>query len=569
MASAFNVGGMITGLDSNAIIRQLMQIERQPLTRLEARVSTLEKQRDAVRALRTQLLSLRNAAQNFRLGTVFGQYEGKSSNEKVLGVSISSQSPVIGAYEIEVQQLASATVANSGSRMGAAINPDAALNSSGINTDISAGTFSINGVSFAVDPATQTLNEILGQINSSSAGVTATYDAATDRVHMVNSAAGNTNLINLGASDDTSNFLTVAGVKTATQGTDGGGSTEVWSARNLGAVEPGAKISDYSFGGGAMTAGTFFVNGVSISVDPTADSLSDVLQRITDSDAQVSASYDSATDTIKLVSKTTGSRTIGLIEGTSNFLAVTNLATAVQTAGKDAQFTVNGGPVQTRNSNEVADAIGGLTLRFLSTGTSTITVSGDDDSIVEDVQGFIKSFNETVDKIAELSGQQGDLRNDGSIRGIEIEVRDIMFSVVSGITGDYTSLLDIGISTGNSFDVSGIQHLTLDENKFREMLRSDRLNVKDLFSNTGGTGIGDKLFELLETTTRSTGFLNDRSKSNGSIDQQVRAIKDQMERLQERVSKKEQRLRSQFAQLEQLSANFQSQNSTLSIISRL
>ena len=35
MASGFSVGGLITGLDSNTIITQLIQIERQPITRPE------------------------------------------------------------------------------------------------------------------------------------------------------------------------------------------------------------------------------------------------------------------------------------------------------------------------------------------------------------------------------------------------------------------------------------------------------------------------------------------------------------------------------------------------------
>ena len=49
------------------------------------------------------------------------------------------------------------------------------------------------------------------------------------------------------------------------------------------------------------------------------------------------------------------SRMISFASGTSNFLDITNLTAATQTAGADSQFTVNGGPVQTQNTNDVAE----------------------------------------------------------------------------------------------------------------------------------------------------------------------------------------------------------------------
>lgn len=64
MSGAFNAGGLITGLDTNTIIRQLMPNERQPITRLQQRITTLQTQQSAVRDLRTQLLALRNAWQD-------------------------------------------------------------------------------------------------------------------------------------------------------------------------------------------------------------------------------------------------------------------------------------------------------------------------------------------------------------------------------------------------------------------------------------------------------------------------------------------------------------------------
>lgn len=563
MSGAFNIGGLISGLDTNNIIEQLIQIERQPIIRLEGRVATLNEQRDAVRDVRTQLTTLLNRAQDFQFNNIFNQFTAPSSEESVLTAEISGANPVEGSFEVQVVQLASATVATSSAVLGSTVDPNASLNVSGMGTDVVAGDFTVNGVSFTVDPTTQSLNDVLALINASAAGVVATYDALTDTVTFENAVPGDTSLINFGATGDDSNFLTALNVVGATQTTGGNGATEVTSTRNLGSIDPGATLNTVSFAGGAATSGSFSINGIAITVDVTTDSVSDVIARINDSDAQVTASYDSATDTIRVVSDTLGSRTVRFTSGTSNFLDVTNLSTAIQTAGVDSQFRVNGGALQTRNTNEVDDAIGGVTLSFLSQGTSTVTVTPDDDAIVEDIQAFLDAFNESLTSIDEVTGLDGVLENDGTLRIIEDFLRSTIFSVVAGITGDYNSLVDVGITTGDAFDSSSLSQLELDEDTFRAALRDDRTNVADLFSNTGNTGIGDLLEDYLDDATSTTGFLNERIKTNGTIDQQIEAINNRIDRLEDIVAQREARLRVQFSQLEQLISGFQSQGAFL------
>jgi flagellar hook-associated protein 2 len=565
--AGFSVGGLMTGLDSNTLIKQLMQLERQPIVRIQKRISTLQTQRDAIRELRTQLQTLRSRAQDFRLDMVFDQFKANSTEESVVGAKVSGANPVAGAYEVSVNHLASATTGSSSSRLGANIDAGALLSASGIHTEVTAGTFTINGVAFTIDPAANSLNDVLGQINASAAGVTASYDFATDTVVVENAAAGDTSLINFGGTGDDSNFLTVIGLLNATQATGGTGSTTTSSTRNLGAINPGGTLNGVNFAGGAATSGTFYVNGVAISVDMTQDSVSDVLSRITNSDAQVTASYDSATDSVRLVSKTLGSRTMRLTSGTSNFLDVTHLTGASQTAGQDSQFTVNGGAVQTRNTNEVADAIGGVTLSFKSAGTSTVTAALDDDAIVEKIQEFITAFNESLTKIRSLTSATGALRSDGTLTSIEGFLRSTIFSQVTGLSGTYQSVLDIGLSTGDAFESTSAAQLTLDDEAFRTALRENRANVKGLFSNGAGTGVGDVLFQYLEEATKSAGFLNERSKANGTIDQQIRSNNDAIKRIEERLGVKERRLRQQFARLERISSQFQQQGGALNALS--
>lgn len=569
MSGAISAGGLITGIDSESLIRQLMQLDRQPAVRLENRVTTLRTQQTALRELRTQLQTLRNRAQDFRLNNVFSAFTANTSDSAVATATIASSSPVVGAFALNVTQLATATVATSSTRIGAAVNPAATLDASGIASDETTGTFTINGVQFNVDSSTQSLNTILGNINSSAAGVTASYNASTDRVEFTNTTPGNTNVINFGATGDTSDFLTRISVRTATQSTGGGGSTTVASTRNLGAIDANKVLNTVSFANGALTAGSFSINGVSINIDPTQDTILDVIGEINGSDAGVDASYDTATDSIRIVSRTLGSRTIafGGVGDTSNFLSVTNLTAATQTAGNDAQFTINGGPVLTRNSNEISDAIGGVTLRLQSTGTSSITVATDNDAILERVQTFIDEFNTSVSRIRELTATGAALAGDGSIRNIESYLRSNIFNQVTGVGSSFQSLAEIGITTGQDFNPETTANIELDSDKFLEALRDDRENVKKLFSNSGGTGVADSIFSYLDTATASSGFLNERGKANGIIDQQITSINDSVARIDARLSLKEARLRRQFTSLEQLSAGFQNQSNALSRLS--
>jgi len=568
MGGTFSAGGLITGLDSGSLIRQLIQIDSRPIFRMEDRLAALNTQRDAVRSLRTNLLNLRNKLQDFQFNNIFNAYTSSTSVPEVLTSEVSSSTPVVGAFAINVIKLATATSAQSSGFIGAPINPGAALNTSGLSTEVQAGTFTINGVQFTVDPDADSLTGILNTINGSGAGITATYDAVTDKVTFANSAAGDTSIINFGANGDESNLLAALAVTQATQLPNVNGATAATSTRNLGAVKSTETLNTINFNGGAVTAGTFSINGVSIALDPSSESLQDILGAINESGAGVTASYDSSTDTIRVISNTLGSPTIrfGGAADTSNFLDIVNLDTAVQTAGEDTQFTVNGGAIQTRNTNSVSDAVSGVTLNFLSLGTSTVTVNPDDDAIVEKMQSFVDQFNEAVNAIRAQTAREGTLRGDSGIRSIESFLISNVFGQVSGIVGDFKSLLDIGITSGKDFNAEAGISLSLDADKFREALRSGRGNLQDLFSNKDKTGIGDVLFGYLDEATKATGFLNQRAKANGTIDQQIQSINDQISRMRDRLAQREDRLRRQFTSLEQLSAVYQNQASALSRI---
>jgi flagellar hook-associated protein 2 len=564
MSGMISAGGLISGMDTNTLIRQLMQIERQPITRVETQITRLREQQESLRTMRGTLQTVRNRAQDFKLNLVFGQYSTASSEPSVLTASVSASTAATGNYSVNVTRLASATVASSSAALGAPVGGGATMSTIGVSD----GAFSVNGVSFNVTGAT-TLDGLLTQITSSAAGVNASYDPAADRVTFTNKTAGDTSIINIQTPADGSDFLSRVGLTGAFQGSTGDGATTVTGTRRLGSVDPMEELQGISFASGPVTAGSFSINGAAITVSLT-DSLSDVINAINASDAGVRASYDATTDGLQIQSTTLGSRTVSFTSGSSNFLDAVNLTGATQVAGQDAEFSINGGPVQNRNTNEIADAISGVTLNLLSTGTSSVTVGEDSDAVTAKVQEFVDAVNTALAELGDLTASGAVLANDPSLRQIRESIVTTMFGLVSGATGDYRSLVSMGIGTGSDFDSTAPLQFSLDTDAFKEALRTDSASVMSVFQNAGGSGVADRMFTYLDETTAFSGFLNQRAQANGTIDSQIQSYNDRIDRMEERAALKETRLRRQFNVMEQVLSGLQQQNSSLAgIASRL
>lgn len=108
-------GGIASGLDTGAIIDGLMQIERQPLQRIQSRRADVDAQRSLMRQLNTRLLALRDAARNLdnrntRLtdkatSEEFLKYSSSSTNEDVVQIT-AGFGATPGDIQILVKELA-------------------------------------------------------------------------------------------------------------------------------------------------------------------------------------------------------------------------------------------------------------------------------------------------------------------------------------------------------------------------------------------------------------------------------------------------------------------------------
>lgn len=254
---------------------------------------------------------------------------------------------------------------------------------------------------------------------------------------------------------------------------------------------------------------------------------------------------------------------------------------AAAKVGLDAQFTVDGGPVQTASTNVVTSAIPGVELTFkaVTGGPMTVTVGEpkpDTAAIKKKIEAFVEQYNSAVSFIREKLTEERDsndpkkgvLRNDAMLTGLLGTLRQAITEVFAGNPGDVDQLIDIGVSTGasnadgsiNQNSVQGL--LVLNSSKLEEKLSANLLDVRRLLGGISGVdGFAQRIEGILGPVTQADGVLDARL---DSADSELRRIRDQMNALDERLEQREERLRMQFATLERLLANSQSQGMWLS-----
>jgi hypothetical protein len=313
-----------------------------------------------------------------------------------------------------------------------AVNPDNPFNGTGAadpnfesGLDVTSGSFEINGTTIAVN-AGDSLNDVLDRINQSDAGVTATFDAATETVLLTQNTPGSTPDIVL--ANDTSGF--VAAVKldsaVATPGEDGTATGDP--------TTPLAEVGAFS----TVQSGSISVNGVSIDIDVNTDSLNDILDRITASAADVTASYDSSTKKVTLSANDAESQLV-LDSGSTNFFPAVEIS--------DGTYE----PV-----NETIDAQTG--------GVDAVKSS---DLTSEYVETYLTELEATIDKgqdVAETPITPADAKMLGGLVNIIADSMNALFdgSSITAPQGTETEALqnEVRSAVASWFDSEGSQFNT-------------------------------------------------------------------------------------------------------------
>ncbi len=449
----YKLGGLVSGLDTETLIKQLLAIERRPVALLEERKDKLTTEANAWRDLNSRLLNLQNRLADLKnLSSSVWQAKAASVSDTTMLTASASATAQPGTYTVDVIDLAAATTWESGL---AVADPDADLGFSGTIT-VSGGPG--DGQTFDV-AATDSLHDIAATINQQKE--TLGFSASVIQV-----SPGDYRLVLAGQTGSANHFELTGAVATSLQ-------------------------------------------------------------------------IDAANATQR-------------------------------TAAADAQITVNGVPISAAG-NTVNDAVPGLTMNLLKTGTSTITVTDDHDKVVEAVRAFVDQYNSVVDFMAEKTKYDPESKEAGALFG-ESLVQSIQFALgtrvmnpVEGVPAEFQTLSMVGISMEKFSAGSGASRkLTFDETKFREALEKDPDAVAKLFTLDDGTGKGVavRLEEWLEAYTKSGGLVLNRAEM---LDQNVKDIEERIAYFDEVIlPMKEKRLRDQYIALEKAMAMFQNQGDWLS-----
>jgi len=234
----------------------------------------------------------------------------------------------------------------------------------------------------------------------------------------------------------------------------------------------------------------------------------------------------------------------------------------VKDLARDAIVKVSGFEIHSA-TNTINDAIDGVALVLKKenpTGeTASLEISRDDAAIQGKAQTLVTQLNNLARQLKNLGGYNADTKTGGAmlgdslLLGIESGVRRLITEQVTGITGDYTSLASLGITTGAD------GQLALDAAKFQKALAADPLSVNKVFASANGVAV--KLGAFVDSKLSSTGEFASR---NASLAASRKTLEKDQDALEARMVVIQQRYMKQFTALDSMLSQLQSTSNYLS-----
>ena len=546
------MSGLASGVDWQAIVDKLIAVSRVPQDRMYKEKSVTASKTSAINEIKGLMATLKTSIAD--LGSSDALLKKSAS-----GAATATADTPIGTYDFNLTTLATTAKLSGGGNLATHLNADDPLSNISVGRTITGGTFTVEGVQVTISTA-DSLNDVLDQINSSGAGITATYNSVTDSVEMVKSGGGQ---VVLGASNDTSNFLQAMHLT--------GGTSPVSSAGlGLSSVKLSIPIDSANLSGWAATGTTseFKINGVAIEYESATDSIQSLLTRINDSAAGVTAIYDLSSGSFSLRNKSTGNVGITVSDDTGGLAAamkITSSSGATLTAGTDAVFTVNGGGSLTSRSNvldETAHGIPGLSVTS-SIGDQQITVATDSSATKTALDTFVTNFNavqNAIEKytkvtVADKKVTAAILAGNHEISDISKSLRHLLFDKGSGITGGIQRITDLGLdfnSVDNTISIKSESTLTA-------ALEQSASDVAAYFTTTD-TGMVARLDAFLGKLVDDSGTAAGTFKTVlDSYEKQQTSLDTQIANIERQLTSQRALLESSFIAMETAQSKYQQQ----------
>lgn len=342
----------------------------------------------------------------------------------------------------------------------------------------------------------------------------------------------------------------------------------------------------------------FTINGKEVNIDPSLDTIDNLVGKINNAGAGVTAFFDKALSRMFISSNSTGAGATVDFDDVANAgelfhslkldgnpdAGITDPFAAVN--GTDAAFELNGTLLH-QATNQFTIAGVSYTLSGTSTSeTVHVNVANDTDAVYNSINTFVELYNTTIDKLNSILSEKRDknylpltdeereeltekqieqwektaktglLRSDILLTKVVSNMRSTLVSFVSGIDSDYNSLASIGITT-HEYTEKGKLHVN--ETDLKKAISSDLNGVMELFTRSsdveGERGLAMRLYDDLNTGINQ---LIDKAGSddafsavdNSALSKKIADYEDQINSWDYRLQKMEARYYAQFTAME-------------------
>ncbi|MCW3488763.1 flagellar filament capping protein FliD [Dethiobacter alkaliphilus] len=270
--SMMRIGGIASGFDTEQIIRDMMRVERMKVDRTFQQGQTLQWQKEQYREMTNKVRSFRDTyfdilrpETNMASAASLKKMNASSSDSAKVSASANADAAV-GSYEFQVIQSATAATATApaatkDSGDGARLNLGDTMET--VSGKLANGDFefdengnfslSINDKQITINK-NDTLRTALSKINSSGAGVQASYSTFSDTFTFTSQATGDKYI----TTDDGGNFFSALGIDVDAE------------TGNIGQSGRDAVFTINGFEG-TRSANTFTIDGITYSINQKID----------------------------------------------------------------------------------------------------------------------------------------------------------------------------------------------------------------------------------------------------------------------------------------------------------
>jgi flagellar hook-associated protein 2 len=549
-------------LDSSyvGIIRNLMVIERQPLDRLEAQRDNIEIQKAIYSDLNGMLSAFQTSAKSL-LSTdpTYSFQPGRTASLSGLttGISFGSVSAgsaaVPASYELSVTNLArehrvrSKELQYSTQQLG--MSGSFTIGGAQVSAATSTASSSVNSISTAQVASTKT------ELGSGKYYVETRQNSGSWQFRLVDADGKAVSVKkHSAASDYTADWQNIPA---------GGGAYDTGRGLQIDFTAGGYTAGTRGFGAAEVN---LTAKGASISVDATstlvdiASSINnakyaegnEVVATIVNNQLLLSAKYGGDNRVIQVQDVT------GTILNDLEIYNGSTFTHEMQTAAS-ANFSVNGLAVKRSANTGLTDVINGVTLNLVKDSegkTATLNVVSTIDENEKKIGSFVTEYNKLLSylsakiattKNADDTYTRGALSGDMVFTNLRYDL--LRLSTAGQVNaGSFTRLSELGITMSNDLKLS-----VSDSSKLKTALTNDRSSVISLLDSVMNQ-MNTKVSRFLGTS----GYLTTASQA---IDRQVKNTKTQISNLETRLSKREEYLYQQYAQLQSqiMTMTYQSQ----------